>query len=218
MNLENTKIILVRHGESLGNAIRQILGHTDRDLSELGYRQAAATAAHLASEYIDAVYSSDLLRAYNTARAHAELRGIEVIPSEQLREVFVGDWEGKLVEDILVEYGEAEYFERWLGDFGNYTFPGGECVWSAGARFEKEVRRIAENHRGQTVLIGSHAAVIRSFWAQISGVCRDRIAEELPFCTNAAYCILELRGDTLVPLEYSCDEHLRGVGITEYKG
>ena len=213
-----TEIFLIRHTQAEGNLYRMMQGHWDGDVTPRGWQQIEALAERFRDVHPDAVYSSDLLRAYNTARAHAELRGLEVVPSEQLREVFVGDWEGKLVEDILSEYGEAEYFERWLGDFGNYTFPCGECVWSAGARFEKEIRRIAENHRGQTVLIGSHAAVIRSFWAQISGVCRDRIAEELPFCTNAAYCILELRGDTLVPLEYSCDGHLRSIGITEYKG
>ena len=218
MSLENTKIILVRHGESQGNAIRQVLGHTDRDLSELGYKQAAATADFLASEHIDAIYSSDLQRAYNTAKPHAQMRGLQIATSPELREVFVGEWEGLLVTEILEKYGDAEYFERWLGDFGNYVLPGGESVWGAGERFEKEVRRISEMHRGQTVLIASHAAVIRSFWARIAGISRDDLPEALPFCSNAAYCVLELRGGSLVPIAYSCDEHLKDIGITEYKG
>ena len=58
-----TKIILIRHGESLGNANRTMLGHTDLDLSPLGYTQAETTANHLKNEKIDAIYSSDLIRA-----------------------------------------------------------------------------------------------------------------------------------------------------------
>ena len=76
-----TKLILIRHGESLGNAVRKLLGHTDLDLSPLGYQQAEAAAVALKDERIDAIYSSDLLRAYNTAVPHARLRGIDVIPS-----------------------------------------------------------------------------------------------------------------------------------------
>ena len=66
-----TKIILVRHGQSQGNAIRVLLGHTDLDLTELGFRQAACTAEALRHERIDVIYSSDLKRAMSTARAHA---------------------------------------------------------------------------------------------------------------------------------------------------
>lgn len=74
-----TKVILVRHGQSLGNAKRVLLGHTDLDLSELGYRQAEATAEALKDEKIDVVYSSDLKRAMSTAVPHARMRGMEEI-------------------------------------------------------------------------------------------------------------------------------------------
>ena len=61
-----TTLYLVRHGQSLGNLNEQMLGHTDLDLSELGYRQAAATFERLKDTHFDAVYSSPLQRAYNT--------------------------------------------------------------------------------------------------------------------------------------------------------
>ena len=74
-----TRLILIRHGESLGNSKRIILGHTDWDLSELGYRQAALAADALADRKVDAVYSSDLIRAYNTVLPMARSRGLSVI-------------------------------------------------------------------------------------------------------------------------------------------
>ncbi len=213
-----TKIILIRHGESQGNAAGRILGHTDLDLSELGYRQAAATAEHLKDVHVDAIYSSDLLRARNTAEPHAQMRGMKVETSEQLREIFVGDWEGHSADFILGKYGEAEYKERWLGDFGHYVFPGGEGVWKGGERFYREVLRIAKKHRGQTVIIAAHAAVIRVFWAIISGFTPDNVVEKLAFPTNASYSIVKLEGEALLPVEFSVDAHLASVGITEYRG
>ena len=76
-----TLIYLVRHGESLGNAKRIYLGHTNLDLSDLGYIQANVTAQYLKGVKIDAIYSSDLLRAHNTALPHAQLRNLKVIDS-----------------------------------------------------------------------------------------------------------------------------------------
>ena len=71
-----TRIILVRHGETDWNAERRWQGHSDRPLNEAGRRQAEELAARLDGAPIDAVYSSDLLRAHETARLLAEPRGL----------------------------------------------------------------------------------------------------------------------------------------------
>ena len=60
---KRTKIIIVRHGQSIGNATKTVLGHTDLDLSDLGYKQAEVTANELKNEKIDLIVSSDLKRA-----------------------------------------------------------------------------------------------------------------------------------------------------------
>jgi broad specificity phosphatase PhoE len=128
----DTVILLVRHGESLGNANREFLGHTDKDLSELGYRQAEITASYLSWLKIDSVYSSDLLRAHNTAKPHAELRGIDVYDSRNLREIYAGIWEGKKMKDIIAEYADF-YYNVWRENFGECerqsveNFDGREC-------------------------------------------------------------------------------------------
>ncbi|MBO5206808.1 MAG: histidine phosphatase family protein [Clostridia bacterium] len=209
-----TKLIFVRHGESLGNAVRVMLGHTDLDLSEKGYMQAAATAEALADEKIDYVYSSDLLRAMNTARPHAERRNITVIPSRELREVDIGEWEGRSVEEIIASSGEV--FERdWHLGFGTFTFPGGEAVARAGERFMSEVERIAERHAGSTVLIAAHAAVIRSFWARAVGIAPEKIVGTLEFPSNASYSVMEYVEGSFTPVSYSNDAHLLNIGITK---
>ena len=211
--MKKTTIYIVRHGESLGNATKTMLGHTNLDLSEHGYKQAEATCKHLASVHFDKIYSSDLLRAFNTAKPHADLRGLEVIPKVGLRELNVGAWEGKHVSEIIQNYGDM--FEvHWHGGFGTFTFPDGEAVMGAAQRFYNAVLKIAREDMGKTVLIGAHAGVIRGFWSIISGVAPEDIVEKIDWPTNASYSICEFDGEKLIPLEYSNDEHLAEIGIT----
>ena len=98
----DAKLIIIRHGQSLGNAQKRYLGHTDVDLSELGKHQAQIAADYFKDYNISAIYSSDLLRAYNTALPHARLHGLSVNKDEKLREVFLGEWEGCPI-DVLRE-------------------------------------------------------------------------------------------------------------------
>lgn len=199
-----TLIYLVRHGESLGNAKRIYLGHTNLDLSELGYEQANITAEYLKDVKIDAVYSSDLLRAHNTAVPHAALRNLTVNDSTKLREIFLGDWEGAEV-DMLIKDHYDDFVIGWKENFGTFTVPGGESVQGAAQRMHDEVLRIAKENVGKTVLIASHAAVIRSMWGKISGVKPENLASETQFPTNASYTVIEYDGEKLLPIEFSHD-------------
>ena len=210
---KKTKIIVIRHGESLGNANRQMLGHTDLDLSEHGRLQAMTTAMHLKDEKIDKIYSSDLKRAFSTAIEHAKLRNMEVIPDKQLRELYLGDWEGLTVFEILDKYGDM-YRVEWHGDFGHYTFPGGENVMSGGRRFHSEVQRIAEACPGETILIVAHAAVIRAFWSIIMEIDPSDIPEKLPFPSNGSYSVAYFEDGKFSHESYSNDAHLEAIGVT----
>lgn len=210
-----TKLILVRHGESLGNAVRRLLGHTDLDLSELGYRQAEATADALKDEKIDVIYSSDLLRAYNTAVPNAKIHGLEIIPSENLREIMLGEWEGKSVDEIQEQYGDM-YEKEWLGAFGTFRFPGGESTMEAGQRFYKECERIAHENLGKTILITAHAAVIRSFYSIVMNIAPEEIVGNLAYPTNASISEVEYKNGKFEKISFSRDEHLASVGITKY--
>ena len=214
--MQNTvKIILVRHGQSLGNLNRIFLGHTDLDLSDLGYRQAEATAEWLKDEKIDEIYSSDLLRAYNTAIPHGKIHNLPVVSNKNLREVYAGAWENMNVDDILAKWGREVFVDQWKNNFGCFTFPGGENIMAAGERFYRQITEICDGKEGKTILICSHAAIIRSFWAIISGTVPERVSEEIPFPSNASYSILYFKNGKFEPSEYSIDSHLADVGITK---
>ncbi|MBO7304074.1 MAG: histidine phosphatase family protein [Clostridia bacterium] len=202
-----TRIILERHGQSVGNAMRKYLGHSNLGLSELGREQAVLAAECLKDVHIDAIYSSDLERAYATALPHAQLRGLEVKTSSQLREFYIGEWEGADV-DWLVKERYDEFVLKWLGEFGTFTFPGGESVLDGAERMYNALVAIARENDGGVVLVASHAAIIRAFYCKISGIEPEKMAEAFPFPTNASFTTVDYDGEKFIPVEFSHDDHI----------
>ena len=111
---DHTTILLIRHGETAWNAVRRLQGHIDIPLNAEGERQAAALARALAGEKLDAIVSSDLQRAMQTARAvAAQHNGLALRTDPQLRERAYGVFEGMLYNDIQDEYPAD--FALWQG-------------------------------------------------------------------------------------------------------
>jgi len=203
-----TVIYLIRHGQSLGNAAKVFLGHTDKDLSPLGYEQAERTAKFLENVPIDVIYSSDLMRAYNTALPHARGRGMDVIPSRSLREIYAGEWENMRVEDIINAY-PTEFIDGWRENYGMFTIPGGESVIESGRRFYDAVMTIAKENEGKRILIAAHASVIRSFWGIITKTEFSELATAYQYPENASVSVAYFDGKYLIPGEYSHAAHLK---------
>ena len=205
-----TKIIIVRHGESKTNELGLLVGQGDFPLTDLGLAQAEQTAEALASEQIDAVYSSDLMRAMQTATPHATRRGLRVIPVKDLRETHCGDWESRAFADLRENEPEL-YVGGFCNRFMTFAFPGGETVPESGERFLRATERIARENEGKTVLIASHGGVIRVFWAMICGEPLESAGDKIPFPTNAAYSVAYVDGEKILPHAYSCDSHITTV-------
>jgi len=202
-----TTIILQRHCQSLANQEHIYAGHSDFDLSQLGFKQARICAELIRDKNIDAIYSSDLKRAFNTAKAHADIRGLSVIPSVNLREMYLGEWEAGKVADLHEKYPyEATYI--WQNFFGIFRAAGGESAPAVAERIYKEILRIAKDNVGKTVLISSHAAAIRLFWGKISEIAPEDLSKNLPFPTNGSFSTLEFDGERLIPVKYSSDDHI----------
>ncbi len=202
-----TRILLIRHGQSLGNAVRRFLGHTDLDLSELGYVQAQRTADLLADVTVSAVYSSPLIRAMNTAAPHAKMRGLDVIPASELKEMHAGEWENLYVSEIIERFGDM-YHGPWTKEFGVFTIPGGEPCDEVANRFYNKILDIARAHQGKTVIVAAHAAAIRCFWGKLTGTAPQDLATAFSFPQNASVSVVYFNGERLIAGEYSHDKHL----------
>jgi probable phosphoglycerate mutase len=155
---ESTRVLLVRHGQSQGNAERRFGGHSPTPLSELGRRQAEATARALASEGVTAIYSSDLLRAAQTAEPLARMTGLEINRTSALRERSVGLMEGLTFEEAAERYPD-EYAALLRRDF-EHVLASGESYRQLLDRAAAELDRAVERHRGGTIAAFSHTGTI----------------------------------------------------------
>ena len=155
---ETTRVLLVRHGQSQGNAERRFGGHSPTPLSELGHRQAGATARALSKQGVTAIYSSDLLRAVQTAEPLARATGLEVTKTTALRERGVGLMEGLTFEEAAAAHPE-EYAALIRRDF-EHVLAGGESYRQLLDRAAAELDRAIEQNRGGTLALFSHTGTI----------------------------------------------------------
>jgi broad specificity phosphatase PhoE len=161
-----TAVYLARHGESDWNVERRWQGHADRPLTEHGREQARELATRLADVDLDAVYASDLRRAWETAEAVASPRGLEVVRLPELREVDVGSWSGSTRDECAERFPEA--FARWQA--GGSGWDDGESYEAMGERVVSAIRRLAAEHPDGAILVVSHGGPIRAVHAHALGV------------------------------------------------
>ena len=188
-----TRMIFIRHGESSGNALGRFYGHFDGALTDLGRAQADCAAAYLKDTPIDAAYGSDLVRAYETGQRIAAPHGLTVVPDKNLREIFAGDWENRLFDE-LKDYSPNEY-DTWMHDIARACPPNGESVAHLAKRIHDEVWRIAKEHEGQTVLIATHATPIRTLQCEWEGVPFEQM-QTLHWVKNASTSIVDYDAET----------------------
>ena len=152
-------LFLFRHGETDWNREGRLQGQTDTPLNANGLAQAEALARRLRGCRLDAVVSSDLMRALSTGRIVAEVLGVPLIAERGLREVGVGLAEGLLWEEAKARFG-AELTERWYSD-GTVAFPGGETGLATLARGLAALRRFAMAHPYRRIGVSTHGAMLR---------------------------------------------------------
>lgn len=153
-----TKLILVRHGYSEANHDGTFTGQRDVDLNEIGYKQASLAARYIAENYnVDAIYSSDLKRAYNTALPISQKTGIDIITTPAFREIKGGEFEGVSFPELIKK---AEY-QIFRNDTGNSVFPGGETMREVAERVMSKLSLICKENDSKTVVITTHANPMR---------------------------------------------------------
>ena len=157
-----TRILLARHGETEWNKIGRVQGWTDIPLSTVGEAQAEALGRRLRETPLDAVYSSDLGRAAQTAAAAAKTHGLTVQTLPGLREKGYGDWEGLTGADLERDYSELWHRYHVLKDL-EAIVPGGETWPQVRARMAAALKVILAAHPGtdETVLVVGHGASAR---------------------------------------------------------
>ena len=205
-----TTVYLIRHGESEANEKDVFIGHTDLALTALGKRQAQITAEYLKDIVPDAIYSSDLQRAWFTAWETAKLQDMTVTKEPELREIYAGQWE--YVPFSVLQEQRRDSYACWLNDIAHARCDGGESVPEVGVRVVEAVRRIAQRHENGVVFIFTHATPIRTFAVHAMGKTPDELTV-LPWPSNASVTKVEFDGQRFKLVEYSTD-HFMGALAT----
>ena len=203
-----TTLILIRHGESSANRDRIFAGNYDAELAELGIVQAKATAKYIKENYkIDKLYSSNLKRAYSTAKEISEALGLEIIINPKIREISAGKWEGVKFDEIGALYPED--FAVWRENIGASRCTDGESVYELGQRIMAALTEIAKNDDGKTVAIATHATPIRVSQCIIEHGNLDNMTD-VPWVSNASLTIYRYdKGEWNIEA-VSLDAHLEG--------
>lgn len=155
---EPVRVLLVRHGQTAWNAEGRIQGHTDIALDGTGLRQARRLADALDGEAVDAIYSSDLARALQTAAPLAMRRALPIRPLADLRERAFGALEGRTFPEI--EALDPQAALRWRQRDPQWQPPGGESLDDFRHRAVSALRAIASAHGGQTVVVVTHGGTL----------------------------------------------------------
>jgi broad specificity phosphatase PhoE len=164
------RLLLARHGQTAWNASRRFQGSTDVGLSERGRAQAVALGQRLSGRRLAAVYVSPLRRARETAAIVCEEGGsvLPLVAVDELRELSLGEWEGRTVEEIKGQEGDP--YLAWLRAPHDCLPPGGEPLDSVATRVRTALDRIAAAHAEEDeVLVVAHGGVISVYACALLG-------------------------------------------------
>jgi probable phosphoglycerate mutase len=162
-----TRICFIRHGETDWNVDKRIQGQIDIPLNETGRAQALAMAFNAAHHNFDAVYSSDLMRARDTAGMLATRRGLEIKILPQLRERHFGIFQGLTAAEGKVSQPEAH--ARYLARDPDYDYDTGESMHNLAKRVEAAVQELTQHHAGQTIAAVTHGGVLDILYRKATG-------------------------------------------------
>ncbi|SCG83355.1 phosphoglycerate mutase [Proteiniborus sp. DW1] len=162
------RLFLVRHGESEWNILSKIQGQSNTNLTDLGREQARKVAERLCKEKIDIIFSSDLSRAFDTAKIIGDKLGLEVNTFEELREIKFGVWEGLTTQEILDKYSKEHTI--WMTEPHNLKLPEAESLIDLQERLLKIVNILLKNNKDKNILIVSHGASIKALILGILGI------------------------------------------------
>ena len=163
-----SKLLLVRHGDTVLNSAERLWGETDVELGTVGLRQAERLRDRLAAQRIDVIYSSNLQRALATAKTIASRHQLKVITCPELREINFGKFEGLTFQEIRQLYPEiAELWTNWSPQL---EFPGGESVDELNTRVTRFLDRLKKHTPEETILIVAHSAPLRLIICHLLGI------------------------------------------------
>jgi probable phosphoglycerate mutase len=197
-----TKVYIIRHAEAEGNLYRRIHGHYDSLITDKGRRQIEALQQRFDTEPVDAVYSSDLNRAIQTAAAIYKPKNLPLIISRLLREIAMGSWEDLCWGEVEKKYPEQLYYYNTSPD--KWEIEGGESFYDLRKRIVSAIFEIAKINEEKTVAVVTHGGAIRALLSYILNVPPSEISR-VRYCDNTAVTLITI-DNGVMSIEYMNDD------------
>jgi alpha-ribazole phosphatase/probable phosphoglycerate mutase len=179
-----TGLIFIRHAET--DLAGTFCGQSNPSINSRGHLQIKDMMLRLQSELIDAIYSSDLCRAMETATPLAHAFAIPVVTSDRLREIHFGDWESLSWTEI--EQRDAIYAHRWVEAFPALTAPNGESFANFEQRVLEEVHYLLSLAENKRIAVVTHRGVMRVVLRTFLGYSEEQAWDlTKPYCSSFVY-------------------------------
>jgi probable phosphoglycerate mutase len=202
------ELILIRHGETLWNRENRVQGSKDIPLSPVGIKQAQAVAQALSDEEAEAIISSDLGRAKQTAEHISQITGVEISFNEGLRERAFGILEGMTKKEM--EETHPEIYNGYSSHNIDFVIPEGESARQSYDRHVSAVLGIANEHQGKArVILVSHGGLIHNILRYSLSIPLE--AKRKFNASNASINRFKMEGDNLHLTSWEETHHLRGI-------
>jgi len=173
-----TKLLIARHGQTDWNLTGRYQGHADTPLNETGRLQARYLASQVPKDSIVSVYSSDLVRASETAQIIASKLNLGVVVDPRLREIRLGVWEGMYFDDIVLQYPEE--WARRQNDPLNAHPPEGESLSELADRLKEFMDEVLKLHPNHSVLLISHGLTLATLFCLANGIPLGEAYQNIP--------------------------------------
>ncbi len=173
-----TTIYLIRHGETDWNLEQKYQGQQDIPLNSTGIKQAQLIAESLNDHHFSSLYSSDLMRAFQTAQEIEKKVKLPIYTHPALREINQGEWEGKFIKDVLAASGDevrAVYQNPYTS-----RKPGGESIAEVAERMYAYLDHLAEKHHQQTIIVVSHGLAIATVLCRVRDLPLEMAIQNIP--------------------------------------
>lgn len=193
---------LIRHGQTNWNEEKRIQGQSDSVLTELGVSQARSLGQRLADTHYDAYYCSSSLRTRQTAE-HAFPHANEIRYRDELREIYLGPWEGNLYAEMAVR--EPESYRHFWEQPQLFAVNGAESFHDLQRRAVDAVAAIAADHPGESVALVSHGALIKAYLCFVEQRPLERFWEP-PTMHNCCHSIVQFDPDGSARITQYADE------------
>ncbi len=186
-------LYITRHGETVWNKQKRMQGWRDSELTETGVRNAGLLGDRLRDVPFDAIYSSPSIRTRSTAELIKGEKDIPINFDEKLKEINMGEWEGKTVS--FIEDNDPEQFHCFWNTPHLYTAQTGENFGDLKNRVLAFLTSIQENHTSGTILVVTHAVVIKTMMSLFKNNPLEKLWDP-PFIHDTSLTVVEVSGET----------------------